>query len=93
MNDLTFTQVGNRYESNAVQFESDSVVELEFDSVPDFTGVEIEIQQSLTQTNWQLCYKDALRTGLTWCKTLKGVSEKAYYKIICSSNPTTAKYE
>ena len=93
MNDLTFTQVGNRYESDAVQFESDSVVELKFDSVPDFTGVEIEIQQSLTQTNWQLCYKDALRTGLTWCKTLKGVSEKAYYKIVCSSNPTTAKYE
>lgn len=93
MASFTFTQVNDKYESNAVQFESDTVVELTFDSVPDFTGVGIEIWQSLSQTNWQMCYDTSLRTGLTWCKTLTGVSEKAYYKIVCSSNPTSALYE
>lgn len=98
---FTFTQVGDKYESNAVQFESDTVVRLTFSSVPDFTGVGIEFWQSLPQTDvqsltaddWQLCYDEALRTGLTWCKALTGVSEKAYYKIVCSVNPTTALYE
>lgn len=93
MTSFTFTQVGDKYESDVVQFESDAVVELTFASVPDFTGVGIEIWQSLSQTNWQMCYKDTLRTGTTWCKTLKGVSEKAYYKLVCSVNPTTGKYE
>jgi hypothetical protein len=90
---LSFTQVGDKYESDIIQFNSDSVVELDFDSVPEFTGVEIEIHQSLSQTNWQMCYKDTLRTGLTWCKTLVGVSENAYYKVVTNVNPTNALYE
>lgn len=90
---LSFTQVGDKYESDIVQFESNAVVELTFNSVPDFTGVEIEIHQSLSQTNWQMCYNDALRTGLTWCKTLVGVSENAYYKVVTTVQPTSAYYE
>lgn len=93
MTSFTFTQVGDKYESDVVQFESDAVVELTFASVPDFTGVGIEIWQSLSQTNWQMCYNDALRTGLTWCKTLVGVSENAYYKVVTTVQPTSAYYE
>lgn len=93
MANLTFTKVGDKYESDVVQFESNAVVELTFGSVPDFTGVGIEIWQSLSQTNWQMCYNDALRTGLTWCKTLAGVSENAYYKVVTTVQPTSAYYE
>lgn len=93
MANLTFTKVGDKYESDVVQFESNAVVELTFGSVPDFTGVGIEIWQSLSQTNWQMCYDDVLRTGLTWCKTLAGVSENAYYKVVTTVQPTSAYYE
>ena len=51
MADLTFTKVGDKYESDVVQFESNAVVELTFGSVPDFTGIGIEIWQSLSQVH------------------------------------------
>ena len=94
MTSLSFTQVdNNHFESSEIQLEKDSVIELNFSSVPDFIGANIMIFQSLSKTGWQLCYAEDLRNNTTWCKTLLGVSEKAYYKIVCSVNPSSANYE
>lgn len=93
MASLTFSQVDGKYETSDVQFETDAVLELNFDAIPELTGVQIEIYQSLTKTGWQLAYNETLRSGLTFCKTLVGVSEKAYYKIVSTVNPTSASYE
>lgn len=93
MSTLAFTQVGDKYESTPIQLSADSVVELNFDTNPDYTGIVIEMYQTLSQNNWQICYHETMRTGLTFCKTIQGASEKALYKIVCSKNPSSALYE
>lgn len=93
MNTLSFTQVGNVYITEPVQFSKDTVLELNFESIPALTGVTISIQQSLSKTGWQTCFSDTLRQGTTWCKTLQGVSEKAWYKVVSTTNPQSANYE
>lgn len=95
MSVLNFTQAGNVYESEPVQFSKDTVLELNFENIPKQTGVTISIQQSLTKKGWQTCYTDTLRYGKTWCKTLQCVSENAWYKVVTTTNPdnSQADYE
>ena len=95
MSSLNFTQKGVKYESEGFVLSQDSVVELVFDSVPDFTGVTIDFFISLSGDNWQCCYTYTLRNseGNTFCKSIQGASEKATYKIVCSVEPVTAIYE
>lgn len=90
---LTFTNTANgRYESDEVQFSKDSVVELNFASVP-YVGVVIMVFQSLTKAGWTCVYSDEMRGNTTWCKTLAGVSENAYYKLVTTVQPSSASYE
>lgn len=92
MSSLSFSQNGNLYESDVIQLTNNSVLELNFESL-SASGVSIWIMQSLTQEGWQGCYSDTLRQGTTWCKTLAGVSESAYYKVVCTAEPKSANYE
>ena len=94
MTSLSFTKfLDNYYESDEIQLEKDSVIELNFNSVPDFLGVTIKIFQSLTKTGWTMVYSEDMRNNTTWCKTLAGVSENAYYKVVTTVNPSSASYE
>lgn len=93
MSVLGFTKVGNVYESEPTQFDKDAVLELNYESVPELVGVSISIQQSLTKAGWQTCFSDTLRQGTTWCKTLQGVSENAWYKVVSTIEPKSANYE
>ncbi len=91
---LTFTQVGNKYESNELSgLEKDTVLELNFSSIPEQLGVKIDIYISLSKTGWSLIFSDVLRQGLTWCRSVAGVSEKAYYKVVTTVNPSSASCE
>lgn len=88
-----FELVGNRYESEEVQFNKDAVLEINFQKMPPVTGIMIQIYQSLTLKGWHCCYTDTLRQGKVWCKTLVNVSENAYYKIVCTEKPQSVNYE
>jgi len=91
---LGFTQVGNKYESDEMSgLEKDTVLELNFDAIPEELGVKIDIYISLSKTGWSLVFSDVLRQGLTWCRSVAGVSEKAYYKVETTVEPTSASYE
>ena len=92
METLTFTEVNGRYESDVVNFTEDSAIELTFTEVPVFNGVDIDIWQSVSGNNWQKCFHDTLRNDNTYCKSIKGVSTEASYKIICSLEPSSAYY-
>lgn len=93
MTTLGFSKVGNIYESEPTQFGKDTVLELNYESVPEVVGVKISIKQSLSKEGWQTCFSDTLRQGTTWCKTLQGVSENAWYKVVSEIQPKSANYE
>lgn len=91
---LGFTQVGNKYESDEMSgLEKDTVLELNFDAIPEELGVGIVVYMSLTKTGWSPVFADVLRQGTTWCRAVAGVSEKAYYKVETTVEPTSASYE
>lgn len=94
MSDLTFSASGNVFESDVISLTDDSVIELHFSDVPEYKGVDVDIYQSLSGVYWQKCFHETLYYKCdTFCKAVKGVSENAQYKVVCSINPDSAKYE
>ena len=73
--------------------EKDTVLELNFNAIPEELGVGIVVYMSLTKTGWSPVFADVLRQGTTWCRVVAGVSEKAYYKVETTVEPTSASYE
>ena len=93
MNTLSFHELpSGKFESDVFQFGDDAALELNFESVPKFVGVDIAICQSLSQENWQTCYYEQQYLYNTFCKSVQGASRQAYFKIITTFQPVSAYY-
>ena len=92
MADLAFSNVDGKWESEVVNFETEPALEIVFEDIPPYKGVDIEIFQSVSTDNWQRCYHITHRMEKVFCRTLWGTSQKAFYKVVCSEEPSSACY-